>query len=83
MDEKRAAQCSGKVRFFSADIAAKAARRKSGRVVYHCRHCGGWHVGDTRNKRRGGGAGPKVRSPGERRSFRALQARAKALAGEE
>lgn len=37
--------CIGKVAFDSAQIAWKAAGRKSGRIAYRCPFCGSFHVG--------------------------------------
>jgi len=38
-------QCTGKVRFESAVVANKAARRRKNRVAYRCNRCGAFHVG--------------------------------------
>jgi hypothetical protein len=43
--------CGGKVRLASRR-AAKRARQRAGRSgsrlhAYFCKHCGGWHVGNT------------------------------------
>ena len=38
-------QCIGKVAFEDPSIARRAAKRRDGRLAYHCRHCGKWHVG--------------------------------------
>lgn len=47
---KRAASCEGKERFVSFTRAARVARlaasRREERLrAYHCRYCGGFHVG--------------------------------------
>lgn len=47
-------QCAGKARFASAALAHRVAKRRSKfndrktakpGDVYHCAHCGGWHIG--------------------------------------
>jgi hypothetical protein len=38
-------QCTGKVRFESAVIANRAAKRKKHRAAYRCELCGCFHVG--------------------------------------
>ena len=38
-------KCTGKVRFESAVIGARAAKRRGGRISYRCESCGGFHVG--------------------------------------
>jgi hypothetical protein len=38
-------QCEGKVAFKRMGIAKDAAKRRTGRVIYRCKHCFHWHVG--------------------------------------
>jgi hypothetical protein len=50
-DGIKVAQCDGKERFDSHEQASKVAGRKSRRHemranVYHCRICGGFHIGN-------------------------------------
>lgn len=37
--------CTGKIRFESAAIAVRAAKRKRHRKAYRCEQCGYFHVG--------------------------------------
>lgn len=39
------ASCEGKFAFTSANKAWTAAKRRPGRIAYHCSFCGKWHVG--------------------------------------
>jgi hypothetical protein len=41
----RAASCDGKVAFVSAAQAKRAAKRRTGRVIYRCKFCPHWHTG--------------------------------------
>lgn len=49
-DMLRVAQCEGKKRLSSPQIAWRVGRRKKGhakakpRDVYRCEYCGGWHL---------------------------------------
>ena len=45
-----AALCVGKVRFDSAVVANRAARRRGNRRSYRCLACGGFHVGTGGNE---------------------------------
>ena len=38
--------CDGKEHFASRKQAKQAARRRKGRVAYHCKACHFWHVGN-------------------------------------
>lgn len=40
--------CTGKVGFDLRVHAKRAAERIAGRSVYRCKHCGKWHVGNTK-----------------------------------
>ena len=42
------AMCTGKIRFESAIVAARAAARRRNRESYYCRICGGFHVGTNK-----------------------------------
>lgn len=45
-----AGQCAGKVKFESAVLAHRAARRArltKVRTAYRCPHCGRWHIGSS------------------------------------
>lgn len=46
------AGCQGKERFVEKSRADKAAARISGRTVYFCKDCKGWHVGSNEQRRR-------------------------------
>lgn len=51
---KRQPGCTGKKRHPNAG-SAKAAKRKIGNAclnVYACRHCGGWHLGNSNKPHR-------------------------------
>lgn len=45
----RAAQCKGKQRLTSPQLAWRISRRKKtpGRGAYRCAFCGGWHLGNS------------------------------------
>jgi hypothetical protein len=45
-----ASQCEGKVKFKKMGIAKDAAKRRTGRIVYRCKHCFHWHVGTPERK---------------------------------
>lgn len=45
-------QCDGKAAFKKIGHAKAAAKRRTGRVVYRCRHCFHWHVGTPERKRK-------------------------------
>ena len=49
----RVSACEGKVRFASAAIAYKVAKRRATRdrdgQAYHCEFCGGYHIGQRMN----------------------------------
>jgi hypothetical protein len=45
-----ASQCEGKVAFKRIGHARAAAKRRTGRVVYRCKHCFHWHVGTPERK---------------------------------
>jgi hypothetical protein len=45
-----ASQCNGKVPFKKVAFAKAACQRRSGRVVYRCKHCFHWHVGTPERK---------------------------------
>lgn len=71
--------CTGKVAFQSAALANKAARRKSGREAYHCKHCGFYHAGSSKLNL----SARDRRSRGEREGFKALKKRAIEIAGDD
>lgn len=49
-DARYASQCEGKVAFRHQRVAKEAADRRTGRVVYRCRHCYHYHVGTPEPK---------------------------------
>ncbi len=41
----RLASCEGKIPFTSARKAKRAAKRRTGRVIYKCKFCPNFHIG--------------------------------------
>jgi hypothetical protein len=39
--------CEGKTRFPEPRLAERAKGRKGKRTIYRCKHCKGWHIGNT------------------------------------
>lgn len=57
---RRVAECSGKHRFASWEAASGAIRNRETNP-YHCRTCGGWHIGSRETSRQLRLAGERMR----------------------